>query len=341
MKAVVINEFRETLEEVAVSDIPRPESKAGDFTVKVIAAGVNFVDFLYARGKHQNNKTLVRPPFILGIEFAGIVVSAPPNAEFRNGDAVLGSYYGTFAEFITIPAAGDYLHRMPPGWNFTEAASLGATLPVSHGALVLAGRLRPGETVLVHSAAGGLGVMAVQVAAAMGCRVIGTAGSDEKCAYARSFGAGVCLNYNDESWPKRVLEETGGRGVDLVYDPVGLVDLSLKCIAHRARVLVVGFVAREGQMEKIAMNRVLLKQASLIGYLHGESLKRYPEEMKTIWPQLDVLLGDGKIKPTVGRVYQGLESVAQALADLSNRKILGKAVIEVSRETELGAESKL
>lgn len=119
----------------------------------------------------------------------------------------------------------------------------------------------------MHSAAGGLGIMAVQVARAMGCRVLGTAGSEPKCEYARSYGATQCFDYSNEDWPQRVLDATNGKGVDVVFDPVGLVDLSLKCIAHRGRILIVGFAGREGQMEKIAMNRVLLKQVNLIGYV--------------------------------------------------------------------------
>lgn len=109
--------------------------------------------------------------------------------------------------------------------------------------------------------------MAVQVAVALRCRVIATAGSSEKCEYARKFGADVCLDYTKDGWHKSVLESTKGKGVDVIFDPVGLVDLSLKCIAHRGRLLVVGFAGIEGDMEKIAMNRVLLKQVQLIGYV--------------------------------------------------------------------------
>lgn len=156
---------------------------------------------------------------------------------------------------------------MPKRWSVEAAAGLAATLPVSYAALVHAGRLAAGETVLVHAAAGGLGIMAVQIAAALGCRVIGTAGTDEKCAYVRQFGASACINYTAADWVDKINKETAGNGVDLVFDPVGLVDRSLKCIAHRGRVVVVGFAGTEGQIEKIAMNRILLKQVSLIGYV--------------------------------------------------------------------------
>lgn len=182
------------------------------------------------------------------------------------GDRVFGAYLGSFAEYIKIPASTG-LEKIPPYWSYTDAAGLGATLPVSYAALIQRGRLKKGETVLVHAAAGGLGTMAVQVAVAMGCRVIGTAGSKEKCEYAVRYGASHCFDYTKPDYWKQILDATEERGADLVYDPVGLVGVSLKCIAHRGRLLIVGFAGRGGQMESIAMNRVLLKQVELIGYV--------------------------------------------------------------------------
>jgi NADPH:quinone reductase len=215
----------------------------------------------------------VVPPFILGLEFAGIVVSAPPSTELKPGEAVFGGHSGAYAEYITIPATeATSLQRVPPSWSLADAAGLGTTLPVSYAALALRGGLKPGETLLVHSAAGGLGIMAVQVALAMGCRVIGTAGSDIKCSYVKSYGASECFSYSQPDWWEKVLEATDKKGVDVVYDSVGLVNMSLKCIAHRGRVLVIGFAGRNGEMENVAMNKVLLKQVSLIGYVSYKDL---------------------------------------------------------------------
>jgi NADPH2:quinone reductase len=289
MKAIVVDKFRDSLDELGVSELPSPRPETDEIFIRVVAAGVNYVDILYVRittltvnsfpikpmkltsskaqGLHQNNKSLVRPPFTLGLEFAGIVISSPPNSHFSPGDRVFGGHSGSYAEFITLPAGSDSLQKIPPSWDFTDAAGLGATLPVSYGALVLRGGLKAGETVLVHSAAGGIGAMATQLAVALGCRVLGTAGSPEKCAYAQSLGADLCVDYSQEDWWEQVLQETDGKGVDIVFDPVGLVNRSLKCLAHRGRVLVVGFAGRKGEMEKIAMNRVLLKQATLTGYV--------------------------------------------------------------------------
>lgn len=163
----------------------------------------------------------------------------------------------------------DRLHEVPPGLDLAGAASLGATAPVSYGALVERGGLRAGETVLVHAGAGGLGVMAVQIAKALGARVVATVGSRDKMEVAKRVGADVVVDYSVEGWEKAVVEGSGGEGVDVVFDTVGLVGRSLRCLRHGGRVLVVGFAGSGGVMEKVAMNRILLKQARVIGYVSG------------------------------------------------------------------------
>lgn len=160
---------------------------------------------------------------------------------------------------------------MPDNWTFAEAAGLAATAPVSYGALMLRAELKQGETVLIHAAAGGLGLMAVQIAKSAGARVIATAGSKRKLAVAKSFGADECIDYSSGNWWQTVLKATDGHGVAVVFDPVGLVDKSLKCLKQKGRILVVGFAGTEGKLEKIAMNRVLLRQARVIGYVGLES----------------------------------------------------------------------
>lgn len=229
----------------------------------------------------------MRPPFILGLEFAGIVIEAPPGADFRKGDAVFGDYSGSFSEIISIPKEQiSSLQLVPEGWPVEAAAGLAATLPVSYDGLVSAGRMRSGETVLVHAAAGGLGVMACQIAAAKGCRVIATAGSDAKCAYAKGYGASECINYStNKEWWKRVNEITEGKGVNVVFDPVGLVEPSLKCMASKGRIVVVGFAGTADNFEKIAMNRILLKQVELIGYVSlFTSHARNTADSTALWP---------------------------------------------------------
>ncbi|EPE04811.1 alcohol dehydrogenase [Ophiostoma piceae UAMH 11346] len=336
MKAVHITRFLESLDGVVASDIDPPVLKDGQVLVRVMAAGVNFVDTLYARGLHQNNRRHVQPPFTLGLEFAGVVDDISPGAEtpFRRGDRVYGSSLGAYAEQIAVPAS--VLCQIPPGWSFAAAAGMAATAPVSYGALVTRGNIQAGETVLVLGAAGGLGCMAVQIAAAARCRVIAVTSTAEKCAVARRCGADVCIDTSvieKSSWCERVREATpDGRGVDVVFDPVGAVGDSLKCLAHRGRILVVGFAARDNAtLEQVAMNRVLLKQATIIGYRYGESLRRDPAENAQIWHKLEALISSKKIQPVVyDTPYHGLESVANALKDIADRRVWGKGVVRVS-----------
>ncbi|TQS32835.1 hypothetical protein Golomagni_06838 [Golovinomyces magnicellulatus] len=333
MKAIVVNEFHSDFNNLKVSEISQPQPLSDNILIRVVGSGVNFVDTLYAKGKHQNNTHLVRPPFTLGLEFSGIVLSSPATCQFQPGDAVFGGITGSYSEIISLPADSTSIRKVPSGWKVEDAAGLAATLPVSYGALA-ATNMKAGETVLIHSAAGGLGIMAVQIAVALGCRVIGTAGSAAKCDYVRKFGANECIDYTEDKWWEKILKLTDNKGVHVVFDPVGLVDRSLKCIAHRGRVVVVGFAGTEGRIEKIAMNRLLLKQVSVVGYRYGETLRRYPEECEQFWSDLAPLLASGAIKPTVCSYYRGLESVPQALHDISQRKIFGKAVVLIDADAK-------
>ncbi|CRK21239.1 Quinone oxidoreductase-like protein 2 like [Verticillium longisporum] len=332
MKAIVIDESVTKLEQIHTTEVPTPTSAQDGFLIKIEAAGVNFVDILYAQGKHQNNRSLVRPPFTLGLELAGTILSAPSHSIFKPGDKVFAGHTGAYSEVIALPSTA-VVRRIPSSWDVSGAAGIAATLPVAYGAFVRAG-LQPGQTVLVHAAAGGLGIMAVQVAKAMGCRVIGTAGSADKCAVARKYGAEACINYSDEKeWWKRVLDLTGGEGVDVVFDPVGLLNLSLKCTAHFGKLLIVGFAG--GEIENVPANRLLLKQASLIGYRFGETLRRSPEEDEILWSGLQSLIDSGVVVPVVYDTrYNGLDSVPQALQDMMDRKVWGKAVITVKEVAE-------
>lgn len=241
--------------------------KDGEVLVDVKACGVNFVDLLYARGKHQNNKSLVTPPFILGYEFAGVISQSPASSPFKQGDRVFGTMQGSFAEQICVPV--NLLFHIPENWTFLDAGGVAATAPVSYGALIERAQLRAGQTVLVHAAAGGLGLMAVQIAKAVGAKVIATAGSQEKRDVALRFGADAVVDYQKEGWSKVVLQATQGKGVDVVYDPVGMISESLRCCAQFAKLLIVGFAGTNNpkDIEKIAMNRVLLRQVQLIGYV--------------------------------------------------------------------------
>ncbi|KAI9876383.1 MAG: hypothetical protein M1830_006642 [Pleopsidium flavum] len=334
MKAIVISRFVDSYSDLTITDIPEPiPKKRSEILVNVHFAAINFVDLLYARGTHQNNTALVRPPFTLGLEFAGTVAYAPPCSIWKSGDRVFGAGLGAFAEKIVAKEGS--LHAIPAGWDFEDAAGLGATAPVSYGALVERGRLKAGETVLVHAGAGGLGVMAVQIAKALGARVVVTVGSGEKTGVARRTGADVVVDYSVDGWEKIVVGATKGEGVDVVFDSVGLVGKSLRCLKHGGRVLVVGFAGSEGGIEKVAMNRILLKQAQVIGYRYGETDRMDPEETKRVWSGLKQLIAQGFVKPVVfEETYSGLEDVPRAMRDLADRKVWGKAVVRISPSQE-------
>ncbi|KAL2061340.1 hypothetical protein VTL71DRAFT_7613 [Oculimacula yallundae] len=325
MKAILIDKFVEKIEDIKISEVPDLIPKDDEALVHIEAAG--------ARGKHQNNRSLVIPPFTLGLEFAGTVISSPSSSHLSPGSRVFGGSLGSYASHILISPS--LLHPIPPTWTCAQAASLAATAPVSYGALILRGRLKAGETVLIHASAGGLGLAAIQIAKAAGATVIATASSSKKLSIAKRFGADACINYSsekgNEKWTDEVLKVTGGKGVDVVFDTVGLVGESLRCLKQKGRVLVVGFAGRDadkGDLESVAMNRVLLKQAQIIGYRYGETNRIDPTETSQIWSALQPLWESGKLKPAVyEEEYRGLESVVRALKDLEGRKVWGKAVI--------------
>ncbi len=232
--------------------------------MSVTHTAVNHVDLLYSKGKHQNNHSgLVKPPLTLGLEFSGIVKYVPvgterrsdvkdkrsrSNARWQVGDRVWGGTVGSHAEEVVVPAAS--LRRVPDNVSLEEAAGIGAgSAPVSYGALVRCAGIEKGMTVLVHAAAGGLGVSAVQIAWALGCRVIGTVGSEmKKRALMQALGqklVGV-VDYTKPGWEKRVVEMSGGEGVDVVYDTVGLVLGSIRCVRFGGKIVIAGFAGRKG-----------------------------------------------------------------------------------------------
>jgi len=353
MKAVAITQYVGSIASLVVSSIPSPEPKFNELLVQITHSGLNHVDLLYARGLHQNNHSgLVSPPFVLGLEFAGIVLSSPTDSRFAVGDKVWGAAQGGFAERICVPESA--VQKLPRGWTPAHAAGVGAaTAPVSYGALVRVAELKAGETVLVHAAAGGLGVVACQIGKALGARVIGTVGSEGKAEVMRGLGADV-VRYDREGWEKEILNMTKGQGVDVVYDTVGLVQKSIRCLRFGGRVVVAGFAGLEGKMEEVAMNRVLLKGAKVLGYVSiafryitqanmkqrfGESGRRDPKETPAIWKGLNEMLERNEISPIVYKTYQGLEAVPTAMQELADRKVYGKAVVHISDEE--ASQSKL
>ena len=335
MKAIALpTAFVKEISDLTVREVPPPVPKPDEILVHIAYAAIQHVDLLYARGLHQNNHIgLVCPPFILGLEYSGIVATAPEKSRFKKGDRVFGGGVGAFAEQIAVKES--QLSVVPREWSLKGAAGVGNSAQVSYGAVVRCGGLKGGETVLVHAAAGGLGVMACQIARGMGARVIATVGSERKVEVVRGMGVRDVVRYDVEGWEKEVMRMTGGRGVDLVYDTVGLVQKSISCCRFQGRVVIAGFAGRGGKMERLAMNRVLLKNVQLLGYRYGETGRRNPGENVIIAEGVAKLIAQGIIKPMIyDERYDGLEAVPRALADSAARKIWGKAVIDIQPELD-------
>ncbi len=296
------------------------------------ASSTNFFDLLQIAGKYQ-----YQPPFpwVAGHEFAGIITALPTSPaksqppKFKIGDKVFGAAQGAYSQVVCTPE--DLMKPLPDGWDLFSAAGLYSTMPTSYGALVTRAKIKAGDWVLVHAAAGGVGLAAVQIAKAFGAKVIATAGTAQKLEVAKAFGADYGINYREENWPDQVKKITP-KGVDIVYDPVGLIDKSMKCIAWNGRLVVIGFVG--GQIESIRTNKILLKNISVMGLHWGAYKINEPEEIEEVWKGLFELFEQKKVRGTnyTDKEYVGLESVPQALQDLGARDTWGKVVIKVPQE---------
>ncbi|MCH2172243.1 NADPH:quinone oxidoreductase family protein [Myxococcota bacterium] len=322
MRAVVVEKWMEPAD-LEVGEIPTPEPEAGSLLVEVAAAGCNFSDLLIVQGRYQ-----VKPPFPFtpGAELAGTVRSLGPGVEgFAVGDRVLASPgTGAFAEFAAVPAAT--AQRLPDAIPFDHAAALPIIYSTSYAALVDRASLVPGEVLLVHAAAGGVGVAAVQIGTALGARVIATAGGAAKLDVARAHGASEAIDYREEDFAQRVLELTDGRGADVIYDSVGgdVFERSLKCIAWNGRLLVIGFAS--GTIPEVKINRILLKNIALSGLHWSAYADRDPVRVSQILKELFVLYESGKIAPVIYDHFD-LDDLPHALAELASRRTHGKLII--------------
>jgi len=310
-------------EGLLLTELPEPE--AGDqVLIDVVAAGVSFPDLLLSRGQYQMKPAL---PFVPGVEVSGVVRRAPEGAAVKAGDRVMAfTLLGGWADVVAAPPAMTF--PIPEGWSFEAAAGTVMNYHTAHFALHRRGRLREGETVLVHGAAGGVGTASLQVARGAGARVLAVVSSEEKAEVARSAGADRAFLSTSGDWVSQVKEATGGRGVDVVLDPVGgdIFDLSLKCLAPEGRLLVVGFAG--GRIPEVKVNRLLLKNVDVVGVAWGSFLLQEPGITAEISRALAVLAEKGFIEPVVGPVFP-LEQAAQALHALESRQAMGKVVLRV------------
>jgi NADPH:quinone reductase len=307
---------------LALEDVPEPDPGDG-VLIDVEAAGVAFPDLLLTRGQYQLKPEL---PFVPGAEVAGTVASAGEGTGLSPGDRVMAFTFGGFAERAV--SAPHLTFGVPESLSTEQAAGFVMNYHTAHFALHRRGRLREGESVLVHGAAGGVGTATIQVARGSGARVIAVVSSDEKEDVARRAGAHEVVR-SDGDWRGEVRELTGGRGVDVVMDPVGgerFVD-SLRSLAPEGRLLVVGFA--EGEIPTVAVNRLLLRNADLVGVAWGAFAIDKPELCREIAEDLERMAAAGAIDPIVDEVLP-LEEGARAIRRLEERGALGKLVLRVS-----------
>lgn len=329
MRALVVSELGPDYLGCAVQDVERPSPGPGDVLVRIRAAAVNFPDLLQTRGEYQHKPAL---PFVAGMEASGEVVEAGDGAIFSIGDAVVGAVRpeavggsggpGAFSEYAVMKTP----RPKPANFSFAEAAAFGTAYLTAYVSLVRRGGLKAGDWVLVHGAAGGVGLAAVDLAKALGARVIAAGASDEKLAVvARDYAPDAVVNVTG-GFREAVKTITGGAGADIIYDPVGgdVFDESVRCIAFNGRLLSIGFAS--GRIPTLPVNMALIKGFSLVGVRAGEYGRRFPvegaENLDIIWR----MAAEGLLKPRV-HAELPLDRWREAYDLLANRQVIGKAII--------------
>lgn len=311
---------------LALGDLPPPEAGPGEVLVGVRACGLNFADTLMIQGKYQERPDF---PFSPGLEAAGEVLAVGSGVEdLAPGDGVIAFCgHGGLAERVAVPAA-NAIH-IPDGMDFVTAAGFAVVYGTAHVALERRARLAPGEVLLVHGAAGGVGLAAVEVGRKMGATVIATASSEEKLAIAKEHGAHHVINYREREFREEVKSLTDGRGADVVFDPVGgeVFDQSVRCTNWEGRILVIGFAS--GAISQLPVNLTLVKNISVIGVYWGAYRKRDPAVLQESWRQLLAWLGEGALSPRISATYP-LEEAPAAMESLVERRATGKVVVTIS-----------
>ncbi|GAA5235682.1 NADPH:quinone oxidoreductase family protein [Verticiella sediminum] len=325
MKALLCKQYG-LPDTLVLEEVADPQPKADEIVVDVKAAGVNFPDVLIIQNKYQFKPEL---PFAPGGEMAGIVSAVGENVKhLKAGDRVLGlCTSGAFAEKVRLPAARAI--PVPEGVGFDTAAAFLLTYGTSWHALKDRAELRAGETVLVLGASGGVGISAIQIAKALGARVIAAASTEEKLQICRDNGADETINYASEDLRERLKALTGDKGPDIIYDPVGgeYAEPAFRSIGWRGRYLVIGFA--NGEIPRLPFNLALLKGASIVGVFWGSYTQREPQRFAQDVKDMFALVAEGKLRPHISAHYP-LAQGAQALNDMMNRKVTGKVVIEVA-----------
>ncbi len=322
MKAVLCKELG-LPEKLVVEDVPSPEAGKGQVVLSVKASGVNFPDTLIIQGKYQFKPEL---PFSPGGEVAGVVKTVGEGVtSLKPGDRVIASSgWGGFAEELVVDATRTI--PMPDNMDFVPASGFVLTYGTSYHALKDRAQLKAGETMLVLGASGGVGLSAVQLGKVMGAKVIAAASTDQKLEVCKANGADELINYAKDDLRARVKEVTLGKGVDVVYDPVGgaYSEPALRELAWKGRFLVIGFAA--GDIPKVPLNLPLLKGCAIVGVFWGSFTKREPDANRKNNEDLLQFFAQGKVKPHIHATYP-LERAADALNDMMYKRVSGKVVL--------------
>jgi len=322
MKAVLCRDWGGP-ENLTLEELPAPQPAADQVLIEVAAAGVNFADTLMIAGKYQEKPPF---PFAPGLEIAGTIRALGANvAGLKEGQRVMAlTDWGGYAE-AALARAGD-VYPIPASLGWAEAAGFPITYGTAHAALRWHADLQPGEVLLVHGAAGGVGLAAVEIGKAIGATVIATAGGAEKLAVAKAHGADHLIDYREEDIRERVKDLTAGRGADVVFDPVGgdVFDASLRCIAWSGRLLVIGFAA--GRVPQVPANILLVKNVAVMGVYWGSYRKHAPERLAEEFRELFGWYEAGLLKPHVSHKL-ALEAAGEAMALLLQRRSTGKVVL--------------
>lgn len=323
MKAIVCDEFG-PVEQLGYRDVADPQPGAGDVCVAIKAIGVNFPDALLVQGEYQ-----ARPerPFIPGSEFAGVVEAVSDDVStFKPGDRVMGLSpdYGAYAEKIRCPASR--LQRLPEAMSFEAAAGLTLAHGTAHYALKQRADLQKGETLLVLGAAGGTGLAAVQLGKAMGAQVIAACSSQDKLDLAKAQGANLLINYKERNLREEVKRLTAGKGVDVVYDPVGgeLFDQVARCMAPKGRLLVIGFAS--GTIPSLPANLALVKEFSMVGVFWGAFTRREPQVFAENMQELFAWYQEGRVSLHQDACLT-LKQAPAALRRMLDRQVKGKLLL--------------
>jgi NADPH:quinone reductase len=325
MKAILCHQYG-LPDMLVLQETAMPSIDPNEVLIQVKACGVNFPDVLIIQNKYQFKPTL---PFSPGGEVSGVITEAGENVKhLKKGDNVVALCgWGGFAEYVAVKSTRVF--KMPEGMDFTHAACTLYTYGTSYHALKDRAILNPGETLLVLGAAGGVGLAAVELGKVMGATVIAAASADNKLEVCTEKGADHLINYSTQDLRARIKEITNDKGVDVVYDPIGgpLAEQALRSVSWRGRYLVVGFAS--GVIPSFPANLPLLKGASVVGVFWGSFAEREPKQSAQNFTDLVTWIKEGKIQQHIDKIYS-LEESPKALQDLIDRKVKGKAVVNVT-----------